>query len=127
MLKVYGTSQLAKYLPGNIFHMAGLQSPGMAAGEPACVLAKSTAWELGLISFSAATFGAFMLDWLAGLLAPGAPAGLGVREMVLFSLLKGLVAEADLLLTIVPSRLVTVAGDMLFTWGRHSSANICPD
>ncbi len=188
--KVYGTSQLAKYLPGNIFHLAGRQVLGMAAGVPAGALAKSTVWELGLISLSAATFGtlvlplvisfsvslsaigfvlaiglgallvrryldeqcvyswfyysgfllvsgtlffvllhliagvsyvlwltvtaAFVLAWLAGLLTPGAPAGLGVREMVLFFLLKGLVTEADLLLTIVLSRLVTVVGDMLF-------------
>ena len=49
-VKVYGLSQLAKYVPGNIFHLAGRQAYGMAAGIPAIPLAKSSALELGLIA-----------------------------------------------------------------------------
>lgn len=192
-VKTYGLSQLAKYVPGNIFHLAGRQALGMAAGLPAGALAKSTLWELGLIATAGAIFGllatplvwselsipastgafglisalviislhwllspsasaaliwqiffltisgsvfigalflvtpsiaafstfsvlcgSYVIAWLAGLVTPGAPAGVGVREMVLLFLLKGMVAEADLLLTIVLGRMVTVAGDFFY-------------
>lgn len=190
-VRVYGVSQIAKYVPGNIFHLAGRQAMGMADNIPAWPLAKSLAWELGLLSCAGAMFaflagsfifpnfhliwatttfivsvilaaivfrhvlgryfahafslqvvflsisglifvalmslvaplaainwvnltGAFVLAWLAGLITPGAPAGLGVRELVLLYLLKGEIQEADLLLTVLLGRTVTVAGDVLF-------------
>ncbi len=189
-IKTYGLSQLAKYVPGNIFHLAGRQALGMAAGLPAGALAKSALWELGLIAVAGALFGllalpllwpalpvfiamgmfaamsvvailalckilassvsmalllqiafltvsgavfigilalvapsslstsmlpalcgAYVVAWLAGLVTPGAPAGVGVRELVLLFLLKGVVTEADLLLAVVLGRVVTVFGD----------------
>jgi uncharacterized membrane protein YbhN (UPF0104 family) len=192
-VKAYGLSQLAKYVPGNIFHLAGRQALGMAAGLPAGALAKSTLWELGLIATAGSLFGllvsplawpalpvpasaeafglmsavgvitlrwllspsvsaaliwqiffltisgtvfmgalflvtpsiatfstfsvlcgSYVIAWLAGLVTPGAPAGVGVREMVLLFLLKGMVAEADLLLAIVLGRMLTVAGDFFY-------------
>lgn len=193
-LKVYGVSQLAKYVPGNIFHLAGRQAIGMAAGIPAWPLAKSSLWELGLLSAAGGLFvllalpfwvinlpivasvgafllmvaigtivlrhyvgtpmayalgwyigflmlsgflfaglielvsahpgkvtslwipicGAYVLAWLVGLVTPGAPAGVGVRELVLLFLLKGIVTKADLLLAIVLGRMVTVLGDLLY-------------
>jgi hypothetical protein len=58
--------------------------------------------------------GAYVLAWLAGLLTPGAPAGLGVRELVLFFLLKGFVPESDMVLSVLLGRVVTVAGDLVF-------------
>lgn len=191
-LKVYGISQLAKYVPGNIFHIAGRQAMGMAAGVPGWSLAKSSAWELGLISITGTMFGwltlpliapaipvaaalgffvvtvaaiaallryyfsplvtcalvwyigflaisgalfvglinvvsvrvdltelpwvplcgAYVVAWLVGLVTPGAPAGLGIRELVLLFLLKGIVEEADLVLTVVLGRVVTMGGDL---------------
>lgn len=192
-VKAYGLSQLAKYVPGNIFHLAGRQALGMAAGLPARALAKSSLWELGLIAAAGALFGclaaplvwpelpdyasagafgatfmgfvialhrllspsvsaailwqiiflaisgavfvgtlvlvtptfitfsafsalcgAYIIAWLAGLVTPGAPAGVGVRELVLLFLLKGAIAESDLLLAIVLGRMVTVIGDLLY-------------
>lgn len=193
-VRVYGTTQIAKYVPGNIFHLAGRQAMGMAAGLAGWPLAKSAVWELGLISAaggligllalpllvpgfpvaaSAALFaasigialivllryiglpaarafglyvgflvisallfvglvelladnpvagvafwlplgGAYVLAWLIGLVTPGAPAGVGVRELVLLFLLKGAVCEADLLLAVVLGRVVTVGGDFGF-------------
>lgn len=193
-VRTYGVSQIAKYVPGNIFHLAGRQAMGLAAGVPGWPLAKSAVWELGLISATGGLFGllalpllvpglpmtasaglfaaamcvavillrrfislqaarafawhagflavsgflfvlliellagnpgfsagfwlplggAYVLAWLAGLVTPGAPAGVGVRELVLLFLLKGLVGEADLLLAVVLGRLVTVAGDLGF-------------
>ncbi len=194
-IRIYGISQLAKYVPGNIFHLAGRQALGMTAGISATVLVKSTFWELGLLALagslsaclilplltpavststslflfvaaaalivsllknragvqparaliwqivflfisgtlfvallnllvesegglswqqSIAIGGAYIAAWLIGLVTPGAPAGVGVREMVLFILLKDYGNESSLLTAVVLSRLVTVAGDLIF-------------
>lgn len=61
-----------------------------------------------------AVCGAYTAAWLAGFLMPGAPAGLGVREMVLLFLLEAHVTEQHLLPAVVLSRAVTVFGDALF-------------
>lgn len=58
--------------------------------------------------------GAYAAAWLAGFVTPGAPAGLGVRELVLVFLLDGHASEQDLLPTLVLSRAVTVLGDTIF-------------
>lgn len=193
-IRIYGISQLAKYVPGNVFHLAGRQALGLAEGISGVVLAKSTIWELGSIAVAGALFGwmilpllvpgflkiasvllilasatliggllrrvagrqpalsfllqmlfllvsgaifiallelisggeglgvgywltiggAYIVAWLVGLVTPGAPAGVGVREMILLLLLKGIVAEGDLLMAVLLGRLVTVAGDLLF-------------
>lgn len=193
-LKTYGTTQINKYIPGNIFHLAGRQALGMSAGMAARPLAKSTLWELALLALlgglygtlaaplawsqispvaavalwaallaggysalnrlgaravaramgwqvgflivSGAVFiailwvtnrtsamayaawpalcGAYVLAWLAGLVTPGAPAGVGVREAVLLLLLGGQFAQADLLVAVVLGRAVTASGDLLF-------------
>ncbi|VFM99927.1 MAG: hypothetical protein BECKG1743D_GA0114223_107352 [Candidatus Kentron sp. G] len=193
-IKVYGISQLAKYVPGNIFHLAGRQAIGMSAGISGGVLAKSTLWELGLVavagilhvwlflpilapglsSLASITLflgtvwvvgyflrwffglrvsvsfglqmlflavsggifvilletivrsgvhhpqtwlvigGSYVVAWLVGLVTPGAPAGVGVRELVLLFLLEGLVTDADLIMAVLLGRMVTVVGDLLF-------------
>jgi hypothetical protein len=58
--------------------------------------------------------GGYILAWLVGLLTPGAPAGVGVREAVLLFMLRGCLPESDLLLAIILARVVTVFGDLLF-------------
>lgn len=58
--------------------------------------------------------GAYAAAWFAGLVTPGAPAGIGVRELVLVFLLDGHASEQDLLPTLVLSRAVTVLGDTIF-------------
>jgi len=58
--------------------------------------------------------GAYVLAWLAGLLTPGAPAGLGVRELVLMLLLRGIMMEHNIILSVLLARLVTVLGDFIF-------------
>lgn len=194
-LRVYGLSQLAKYVPGNIFHLAGRQALSMADGLPARPVAKSVFWELGSIAFAGAcvgllalplvsevvavrtavafyflTFcaaaallrywgglaaavgfvwqtiflfcsggiflailalldsgvplnlatmappicGAYVLAWLAGLVTPGAPAGLGIREAILLFSLGGAFSPDVLLLAIVIGRIVSVVGDLCF-------------
>jgi glycosyltransferase 2 family protein len=56
----------------------------------------------------------FVAAWLVGLFTPGAPAGLGVREFILFFLLKNVIPEQNLLLVVLLSRIVTVGGDILY-------------
>lgn len=192
--RVYGVSQLAKYVPGNIFHLAGRQVIGMSAGAPSGKLLKSMMWELGLAAVAGTLFGwlilpglfekfsslmsvillvvsislivfllrrlfgvnvakafgcllflqaitgvifavllnvithhsgfspqtrlliggSYIIAWLIGLVTPGAPAGAGVRELILLLLLKGVVQEADLLVAVVLGRVITVLGDVLF-------------
>lgn len=194
VIRAYGITQLAKYVPGNIFHIAGRQAVGMAAGLPGWSLAKASIWELALIASAGSLFGslalplmlpslplevgavvfatslivvavalrtylgqaavwafgwyvgflsisgmlfvclvgatspvgvafstnwillcgAYVVAWLAGLLTPGAPAGVGVREIVLIFLLNGLIGESELLLAVILGRVVTVVGDLLF-------------
>jgi glycosyltransferase 2 family protein len=189
---VYGISQLAKYVPSNIFQFAGRQALGTAAGLPGLPLLKSVFWELASLSSAGAVFalltlpallpwlpvwgalllyaaafaiaillgrylfgpalarawtwhaaflalaglsfvvvlaqvtgqwwgettivvcGAYLIAWLAGLLTPGAPAGVGVREVVLYALLHTMLSQADLITAIVLGRIVTVSGDVVF-------------
>lgn len=62
--------------------------------------------------------GAFATSWIAGLVVPGAPAGLGVREVVLTAWLgEALPGEAAVLL-VVALRAATTIGDVInFGWG----------
>jgi hypothetical protein len=56
----------------------------------------------------------FIIAWLIGFATPGSPAGLGVREAVLITLLDSPSIEDTLLVAVLISRIVTVLGDMLF-------------
>jgi len=60
-IRVYGTSQLAKYVPGNIFHFAGRQALGLAGGHQGWLLAKSAVWEIGLLAITGFLFGILIL------------------------------------------------------------------
>jgi uncharacterized membrane protein YbhN (UPF0104 family) len=55
-IRIYGLSQIAKYLPGNIFHLAGRQALGMTAGIPGWVLIKSSLFEILLLVLFGAAF-----------------------------------------------------------------------
>ncbi|RWE78185.1 MAG: hypothetical protein EOS42_06025 [Mesorhizobium sp.] len=199
--RTYAISQLAKYVPGNIFQFAGRQAIGLAAGIGNGPLAKSTVYELaflivggllfsplvlplalaglpnwfGWISFvgavaivlwlamriggadfgMAAAFylaflalsglvfaiasdlaggssgialypaiaGAYVVAWLVGLVTPGAPAGIGIREAVLMVVLGSLSAEPVILLAVVIGRVITVLGDLLFFAGGLTAAH----
>ena len=51
--RIYGKSQIAKYIPGNVFHVVGRHILGSQAGIKNIVLAGATIYEiLGLISIS---------------------------------------------------------------------------
>lgn len=195
-LYAYGASDIAKYLPGNIFQFAGRQTLGMAAGIQATVLLKSAFWEITLMVGSGSLFlilippllshhmtisvpgipillilyitlvmillgvlrrffgpdankaaalqvlflgisgltfailmtvitrtpvdlslltswtAAYIIAWLIGLITPGAPAGLGIREAILLLLLTHTAHEAHLLLAIAISRVITTIADI---------------
>lgn len=193
-IEVYGVSQLAKYVPSNIMHLASRQVMGLARGIAGWPLTKAAVWELVLISITAMFFsvlvfpqyfqtssplsalavflvalgvvfvvlnrhvsftvaqtlgyytafltlsgmifvgllilvadevsvsfsgmsflcGSFVVAWLAGLVTPGSPAGVGVREAVLMVLLNDRIPEPNLLMAILLSRIVCVLGDGLF-------------
>ncbi len=193
-IKIYGLTQLAKYVPSNIMHFAGRQAMGLAADIGGWILAKSTLWELALLALSGSLFsiltvplllpqvnialsvitfvivvlivaillknfaalpiakaflghtiflsissiifviilillhgtailkptqfslcfGAFIVAWLAGLVTPGAPAGIGVREAMILLLLNNVLPESQLLIAVLLSRIITVGGDVFF-------------
>jgi len=188
----YAVSQLAKYVPGNVFQFAGRQALGLAAGLPGWPLAMSAVLEIALLALCGASYGllllplltpivsgtgaelafagaaialtisiawrkdaalailyylaflgvagvlfaallviagneatvlrygvptvaaAYVVAWLAGLLTPGAPAGVGVREAALLLLLGDANDTSALLLAVLLARMVTVTGDLLF-------------
>lgn len=195
-VRIYGVSQIAKYVPSNIVHLIGRQALTAAEGLPNWPVAKSTLWELGCLPYAAllcaplalplldraippaigiglfvvalafgiagasklvgkavaraiayqvaylliagaqflvvllllspsdalgplaaAICGASVLAWAAGFLTPGAPAGVGVREVVLYMLLSHLISQPDLLAAVVLARMVSVCGDVLFYLG----------
>jgi hypothetical protein len=55
----------------------------------------------------------FIIAWLCGLVVIGAPGGIGVREVVLFFLLKRTIPEADLIIIVVLHRFCTITTDIL--------------
>jgi len=201
-IHAYAISQLAKYVPGNILQFAGRQAIGVAAGIGNGPLAKSTVYELALLTLGGALFsplvlpliapsapawlgwfsfivvmasalwlatfagadfgmaailyvaflalsgsvfalvfdlaggsgqfelhpaiaGAYVLAWLLGMVTPGAPAGIGVREAVLLVLLGGLDAGPAILLAVVIGRAITVLGDLLFFAGGQLAGRYC--
>src|SRR3546814_11770047 len=62
--------------------------------------------------------GAFTTSWIAGFVVPGAPAGLGVREVVLTAWLAGALPPATAVLLVVALRIATPIADLVnFLWG----------
>ncbi|MDP8566366.1 lysylphosphatidylglycerol synthase domain-containing protein [Methylophilus aquaticus] len=57
---------------------------------------------------------AYAIAWLVGFVVPGAPGGLGVREVVLLALLAGVLPESVILLAALANRLFTTLGDIWF-------------
>lgn len=189
---IYGVSQLAKYLPGNVFQFAGRQALGMANNINAKALIKSSFWELVMLCIGGASLstlmipilapflnstvamcmsaliivlylflskillsidfakaaltnltftcisgisflliikilnfqtgtlsdheiiGAYIFAWLVGLVTPGAPAGVGIREVILLLLFKDSINNEALVITVLLGRLMTVSGDFIF-------------
>lgn len=192
----YAASQLAKYIPGNLFLYVSRQAIGASAGIAHVPLAKSAVYEFALLGLGAIAFiplllpvvtdgaytllsiggfvvasvavvslvaryfdaamlramalyfiflvlsgviftgsffvanqfsldasdasvliGAYVMAWLVGLITPGAPAGLGVREAVLIALLQSIAATPVVLVAVLLNRAITLFGDVIFFAG----------
>lgn len=62
--------------------------------------------------------GAVATSWMAGFLVVGAPAGIGVRELVFLAILHGQLPETDILILVAAFRVITFSGDVvLFLFG----------
>jgi len=59
-----------------------------------------------------AIIGLYLLAWLAGFITPGAPSGLGVREVVMYMFLSDFVSIDILMAAMVMHRVLTVVGDV---------------
>jgi len=53
------------------------------------------------------------ISWLSGFLVLGAPAGIGVREVVFVAVMAGWMPESDLLALAAIMRVVTFGGDLM--------------
>jgi len=62
--------------------------------------------------FAPTIIGLFLLAWLAGFLTPGAPSGLGVRELILLMFMGSVLDEGILLSAMVIHRVLAAAGDV---------------
>ena len=71
------------------------------------VLGQEMTFELGF-----AIIGLYLLSWLAGFLTPGAPSGIGVREVVMMMFLGDFVNVTILTTAMVMHRVLTVVGDV---------------
>lgn len=62
--------------------------------------------------------GAFAASWILGFVAPGAPAGLGIREALLTAWLGTALPATEVVLLVVVLRIATTLGDLVnFAWG----------
>jgi len=71
------------------------------------ILGQELTFELGF-----AIIGLYLLSWLAGFITPGAPSGLGVREVVMMMFLGDFVSVSILTAAMVMHRVLTVIGDV---------------
>lgn len=55
----------------------------------------------------------YIIAWVFGFVAPGAPGGIGVRELVITLLLGGVVGEGLIVTLSVTHRLITIIGDFM--------------
>jgi hypothetical protein len=60
--RVFSVSQIGKYLPGNVFHLAGRQALGGVVGGGQMKLVKVTVLELSGMAVCGTLFGAFVID-----------------------------------------------------------------
>lgn len=65
------------------------------------------------LAIAPALAGAILVSWLVGFVTPGAPAGLGVREVSLAVMLQGVLADEQIVLAAAAMRVITLAGDAI--------------
>ncbi|MCL2500071.1 MAG: hypothetical protein FWE90_07000 [Defluviitaleaceae bacterium] len=71
------------------------------------LLGQSVTFGMGIT-----VMGLYMLSWVAGFLTPGAPSGLGVREVVMLMFMANTLNEGILISAMFMHRMLTVIGDV---------------
>ena len=56
----------------------------------------------------------FSIAWLAGFIIPGAPGGIGVREVVIIFFISPIIGEAQSTVVAIALRFITLLGDLWF-------------
>ena len=130
-----GGSATAKLSPGPV--LPGAFPGGPLLAETAFVLVRYLGFALCAHGFlppgtpPGSLLAAFALAWTAGLVVPGAPAGLGVFELVLVLWLGGVVQnDAALLATALSYRVASTMGDVLAAagaWGVRGWTRCGPE
>jgi uncharacterized membrane protein YbhN (UPF0104 family) len=135
---------LERWFPGTLRRRLGvarLPRPSVAAlaGCLAMYAVGFAGWALSFELLARGLFGAgseiswprvvpaFALSWVAGFVAPGAPAGLGVREAFLVGGTAPFYGPGTALSAALALRLVTVLGDglaFLLGWGLHARLRV---
>lgn len=64
------------------------------------------------INLIAPVIGMYTLSWLIGFITPGAPAGLGIREVIMSTLLNGVVSGELVIAAVLLYRIITIIGDV---------------
>lgn len=54
----------------------------------------------------------YMLAWVIGFVVPGAPGGIGVREMIIVMLMNGVIGEEIILVAALIHRMISILGDI---------------
>lgn len=54
----------------------------------------------------------YMLAWVIGFVVPGAPGGIGIREMIIVMLMNGIVGEETILMAALIHRFISILGDI---------------
>ena len=63
--------------------------------------------------------GAYSISWLIGFLIPGAPAGMGIKEAVMLTIVSGMLSADIIALSLVTFRVLSIVSDVLaFAFGQ---------
>lgn len=129
VLPIVGTAILARWRPSwidRLFPDGGFERPGAAILIVVYLIYVMSLAAMGWMADSFArtafhvpqsyiltTIGIYALAWVAGFLTPGAPAGIGIREVILAAAFTQLYGESIALGITLSLRAVTMAGDVL--------------
>lgn len=97
-----------------IFALSGYMVFHLVSGVMFAYLISHLSHHQLSINLLAMIAGAYCLAWLSGFILPGAPSGLGVREVGLYLLISPWVDDKVLLNAIVASRIIITLGDIGF-------------
>lgn len=65
------------------------------------------------LSYALPIIGIYTISWLIGFLIPGAPGGIGIREVILTGFLSHVASQETIITAAVINRIVSIVGDLL--------------